>query len=69
MLYFGRVGSLWRICVKVGSLYRENVITPKVKEVLWEFLSKHISFLFWYSFLGTKILFKLSKENAKHAQG
>jgi hypothetical protein len=28
MLYFGRVGSLWGLCAKVGSSWGENVITP-----------------------------------------
>jgi hypothetical protein len=27
MLYFGRVGSLWGICTKVGSSWEEKVIT------------------------------------------
>jgi hypothetical protein len=28
MLYFGRVGSLWGLCAKIGSSWGENVITP-----------------------------------------
>jgi hypothetical protein len=28
MLYFGRVGSLWGLCTKVGSPWGEKVITP-----------------------------------------
>jgi hypothetical protein len=32
MLYFGRVGSLWGLCAKVGSSWGEKVITPKKNE-------------------------------------
>jgi len=28
MLYFGRIGSLWGLCAKVGSSWGEEVITP-----------------------------------------
>jgi hypothetical protein len=28
MLYFGRVGSLWGLCAKIGNSWEENVITP-----------------------------------------
>jgi len=28
MLYFGRVGSLWGLCAKIGSSWGEKVITP-----------------------------------------
>jgi len=31
MLYFGRVGSLWGLCVKVDSSWGEKVITARVK--------------------------------------
>jgi hypothetical protein len=33
MLYFGRLGSLWGICTKVGSSWVKKVITPRIKEV------------------------------------
>jgi hypothetical protein len=37
MLYFGRVGSLWGLCTKVGSSWGEKVITPKSKTTtIWK---------------------------------